>query len=91
MATTAIRESALVDTSMVAVERVLEYGQLGSEATPRRDSEPTDLKGNDKAILEFRDVSLRYDENEPLVLKNLTFKIHRGDKVIHVEFPLHFF
>ncbi len=69
---------------MTSVERVLEYGKLKSEAALRRPRETENQKlpknRSSKVVLEFRDVSMRYADEDQLVLKNLNFKIFRGEK-----------
>ncbi len=75
-----MRQSAIVETSMTSVERVMEYGKLESEA-------PMDCEGDDELLwdeevaIEFKDVSLKYAEGEPEIVKRVGFKIRQGEKV----------
>ncbi len=76
----AVRKSAIIETSMTSVERVMEYGKLTLEA-------PTECSSADKGLscekvpLEFKNVSFRYAKDEPTILKNVSFKICQGEKV----------
>ncbi len=78
----AVRQSAIVETSMTSVERVLEYGELKPEAA-LTSPEDDKLLLNGKVVFQFRDVSLSYSEDEPNVLKRLSFNIIQGEKVSH--------
>ncbi|KPJ13568.1 ABC transporter C family member 12 [Papilio machaon] len=66
---------------MTSVERVLEYSRLPAEDNmetgPTKPSKDWPSKGRVK----FENVCLRYDPDDPLVLKNLTFEIESGWKV----------
>ena len=65
---------------MTAVERVLEYSDLLSEKLSIGEKRP----GKDwpkTGEIQFENVSLSYDKNLPVVLKELTFKINSGEKI----------
>ncbi|KAA0190836.1 hypothetical protein HAZT_HAZT002821 [Hyalella azteca] len=64
-----VRQSAEVENQMISVERVL---ALNANIKP---GWPT------SGQIDFRNVSLRYEENQPMVLKNISFTISSGEKV----------
>ncbi|CAM9523069.1 unnamed protein product, partial [Ectocarpus sp. 13 AM-2016] len=78
----AVRQSAEVENQMVSAERVLSYCRVPQEASLESDPgcKPADgwpSKGN----IEVRDMSLRYREDLPPVLKGLTLSIKGGSRV----------
>ena len=77
-------QSAEAENLMTSVERVMEYGQIKSEAdlTTKSidDSKNEDLEFA-KGVVEFDNVSLKYDEESKLILKNITFKTDANDKI----------
>ena len=67
---------------MVSVERVLEYTQLPSEAQLETDEEhkpPRDWLQQGEII--GRNVCLKYSEESPFILRDLSFTIHPREKV----------
>merc|ERR1712079_137132 len=79
-----MRQSAETENLMTSVERVMEYGQLKSEAdltTKSSDESKNDHLEFSKGVVEFDNVSLRYDEESKLILKNITFKTDPNDKI----------
>lgn len=75
-----MRQWSELENQMTSVERVLEYTKV--EREPNRELKaplPTDWPGSGK--VEFRNLSLRYDPEQPSVLKNLNFQIFPGEKV----------
>ena len=62
------------------VERVQHYNELQVEAAPSLASDP---KGDwpKRGEVVFDNVEMRYREDLPLVLKNLSFRINAGEKV----------
>lgn len=90
-----MRQSAEVTNQMMAVERVLEYIQLAAE--PNLRDRGTYLKKKDKENLTlpdnapkgwpadgcvvFKNVYMRYADEEPPVLKGLNMIIYPGEKV----------
>ncbi|KAA0188889.1 hypothetical protein HAZT_HAZT000572 [Hyalella azteca] len=64
-----VRQSAEVENQMISVERVL---ALNANIKP---GWPT------TGQIDFRNVSLRYEENQPVVLKNISFTISSGEKI----------
>jgi len=92
-----MRQSAEVANQMMAVERVLEYIQLPAEPNLRdrgayvkkkdkKDKNMT-LSTNvpktwpDEGCIKFRDVYMRYADEDPPVLKGLNIIIYPGEKV----------
>lgn len=70
-----------VETNIVAVERIKEYGEAPQEA-------PWDLPHRNPAkawpengAVEFKDYAVRYRPELDLVLKNVNFQINGGEKV----------
>lgn len=77
-----VRQSTEMESQMTSVSRIREYSELPEE--PARYSKP----GQEPAPswpelgqIEFKQVNLRYFENEAPVLKQLTFKINAGEKI----------
>lgn len=71
-----MRQTADLENQMTSVERVIEYAKLPSEPSLESTTEnapPFDWpsQGN----IEFKSLSLRYEENGDRVLKNLSFHI----------------
>ena len=74
------RAFADLETSMVSVERVIEYQDLEDEDLNRGKNKgvlPQDGKGS----LEFLDYSMSYRQDSEVVLKSLSFKIKAGTKI----------
>ena len=56
----------------------MEYGDLSSEANL---TSPEPTKPFNQGIIEYDNVSLKYDENSQFVLKNVCFKTQRCEKI----------
>ena len=65
---------------MTSVERILEYTKLDQEADAVTDLTPP-AKWPSEGDICFKNVSLRYNENSPKALNNLTFTIKGGERV----------
>jgi len=77
-----MRQSAEVENMMTSVERVMEYGELKTEKySPNTDKMENSKSSFSTGVVEFRDVSLRYDENSKIILKNISFKTDANDKI----------
>lgn len=77
-----VRQSVETENYMTSVERVDEYSNLEPEAAlesppDRRPPKEWPQTGQ----IEFRQVTLRYSEDAPPVLKNLSFKIASREKI----------
>lgn len=70
--------------SLNAVERMLVYIQLPSEADPTRHDDPSP-SWPEQGVIKFTDTVMAYREGLPLVLKGVTFKIQPGEKVSSVR------
>ncbi|KAL6254635.1 hypothetical protein P5V15_013942 [Pogonomyrmex californicus] len=89
-----MRQSAEVANQMMAVERVLEYIQLPAEpnlrdrgAYVKKKDKSLALPSNasntwpDEGCIKFRNVYMRYADEEPPVLKSLNMVIYPGEKI----------
>ena len=73
-----MRNTIDVENLMTSIERIVEYGNLKPEADLHTLSEPVDkLVGS----ITFKNVWLRYADNQDYVLKDLSFKIEKQEKV----------
>ena len=68
---------------MISAERVMEYGRLKPEAAldtlPPHQKPPPGWPRS--GAVKMEDVSFRYSEDNPLVLKSLSLTIQPGEKV----------
>ncbi len=71
-----VRIFSELESRMTSVERLKFYSQLTSEETKNIQAAP--LSWPQTGDLEFRNVSVRYADHLPLVLKNVNFKIPSG-------------
>ncbi|WRT69592.1 uncharacterized protein IL334_006581 [Kwoniella shivajii] len=69
------------EQEMNCVERLNHYNTLSSEAPALFPSDPDTSEWPSNGSLVFKDVSLRYRPELPLVLKELSFTIKAGEKV----------
>ena len=86
-----LRESSQMETLMTSVERVMEYGEIKTEqefeccstfpVTYSTISSSNDCKDLESGIIEFRNVFLRYADEQRFVLKNLSFKTGKRQKI----------
>ncbi|XP_015591556.1 multidrug resistance-associated protein 1 isoform X6 [Cephus cinctus] len=76
-----VRMTSDVETNIVAVERIKEYGETEQEAPWNipETQPPKDWPRNGR--VEFQDVKVRYREGLDLVLNGLTFIVNGGEKV----------
>ena len=74
-----MRNTIDVENLMTSIERIVEYGNLKPEADLHTLSEPP----VDKLVgpITFKNVWLRYADNQNYVLKDLSFKIEEQEKV----------
>lgn len=77
-----IKQTARLENQMISVERVLEYANLPSEFD---DNEELSVKPAEnwpeQGAIEFKDLEMRYSEDEPLVLKNINLTIKPNEKI----------
>ena len=76
-----VRMTSEFENQMTSAERVLEYGQLPSEAELRIPGKIEDKDWPSNGNIIFKGVNLRYSPDAPPVLKDLTFKIKAGEKI----------
>ncbi|KAG5420363.1 hypothetical protein I9W82_002244 [Candida metapsilosis] len=76
-----VRQSAEVETSIVAVERCLEYTQLPVEEDEGRKIIIPPIGWHKGGGIQFENYSTRYRHNLDLVLKNINLTIGKGEKV----------
>lgn len=70
-----------VETNIVAVERIKEYGETPQEAAWEiKETEPA-TAWPEEGRVEFRDFKVRYREGLDLVLNGLTFSVQGGEKI----------
>ncbi|OQR95746.1 ABC transporter-MRP, partial [Thraustotheca clavata] len=69
-----------IETSMIGPERLAEYAAIESEA-PRVISGATSYDWPTSGHITFTNMSFRYKENDPLVLKNINLDIQPGEKI----------
>lgn len=77
-----IRSTADFETQMVSVERVLEYGQLESEADLLIDGNEQKLKEwPSRGAVAFKQIFLKYASSPKPVLSNITISIKAAEKI----------
>ncbi|CAH0551541.1 unnamed protein product [Brassicogethes aeneus] len=75
-----MRQWSELENQMTSVERVLEYTKLESEPE-RNKSNNLPIDWPEKGAIEFKDIKLKYNENENYVLKGLSFSVKPMEKV----------
>ncbi|KAK7601472.1 hypothetical protein V9T40_008913 [Parthenolecanium corni] len=76
-----VRMTSEVETNIVAVERIKEYGETPQEAAWEIEDRKVPDNWPDKGEIKFNDFRVRYREGLELVLKGLTFTVNGGEKV----------
>ncbi|XP_059490449.1 probable multidrug resistance-associated protein lethal(2)03659 [Neocloeon triangulifer] len=77
-----MRQSAEMENQMTSVERVLEFSNLESEPPLETKEEAKPEKGwPNRGAVEFDKLSLKYKEDDPPVLKEISFKINPEEKI----------
>ncbi|XP_014250122.1 multidrug resistance-associated protein 1 isoform X2 [Cimex lectularius] len=76
-----VRMTADVETNIVAVERIKEYGDTTQEAPWEVTPNIVGPNWPTNGVIEFHDFKVRYREGLDLVLKGLSFKINGSEKV----------
>ena len=76
-----LRNTANMESNIVAVERIQEYTETKQEPEWKLDIDDTLKYWPAKPTIEFKDVSARYREGLPLVLKNLSFSVKDKERV----------
>jgi ATP-binding cassette, subfamily C (CFTR/MRP), member 1 len=75
-----VRMTSDVETNIVAVERIKEYGETEQEAAWESNAQ---LPRNwpEQGQVEFNNFEVRYREGLDLVLRGISFKVEGGEKV----------
>ncbi|XP_030238826.1 multidrug resistance-associated protein 1 isoform X11 [Drosophila navojoa] len=77
-----VRMSSDIETNIVSVERIKEYGETKQEAAWELESDKQHPKNwPEGGRVEFKDFQVRYREGLDLVLRGVTFNITGGEKV----------
>ncbi|BES91436.1 Multidrug resistance-associated protein [Nesidiocoris tenuis] len=76
-----MRMSSEVANIMTSVERILVYLGLKPEETEEESKRKPPKGWPSKGDIEFEGLSLRFAENAPPVLKNVSVQIHAGEKI----------
>lgn len=76
-----VRMSSDVETNIVAVERIKEYGETKQEAPWNLPNETTPRDWPEKGRVDFENYQVRYREGLDLVLQGITFSVAGGEKV----------
>uniref|UniRef100_A0A3B4V2W9 Multidrug resistance-associated protein 1 n=1 Tax=Seriola dumerili TaxID=41447 RepID=A0A3B4V2W9_SERDU len=76
-----VRMSSDVETNIVAVERVKEYGDTEKEAEWKHESSPLPPGWPTDGCIDIRSFGLRYRHDLDLAIRNISIKINGGEKV----------
>lgn len=76
-----VRMTSDVETNIVAVERIKEYGETKQEAAWEIPNSTVPANWPESGRVEFKDFAVRYREGLDLVLKGISFVIEGGQKV----------
>ena len=72
-----VRSAALVEGNIASIERLNCLASLPEESETCQSNEPIDVR-QIKGKIEFRDVSVKYAEHLPIILKNISFSLEPG-------------
>lgn len=76
-----VRMTSDVETNIVAVERIKEYGETPQEAAWDIPSSAPPASWPHNGTVDFKNYQVRYREGLELVLKGITFSVKGGEKV----------
>ncbi|XP_053672165.1 multidrug resistance-associated protein 1 [Anopheles nili] len=76
-----VRMTSDVETNIVAVERIKEYGETKQEAAWEVPNSTLPRDWPEQGQVEFRDFQVRYREGLELVLRGISFTVKGGEKV----------
>ncbi|XP_035914957.1 multidrug resistance-associated protein 1 isoform X9 [Anopheles stephensi] len=76
-----VRMTSDVETNIVAVERIKEYGETKQEAAWELPNSTLPRDWPEQGMVEFRDFQVRYREGLELVLRGISFTVKGGEKV----------
>lgn len=70
-----------VETNIVAVERIKEYGEAPQEAPWELPNKNVSNSWPESGAVEFRNYSVRYRPGLDLVLRGVNFNVNGGEKI----------
>ncbi|XP_025016128.1 multidrug resistance-associated protein 1-like isoform X2 [Tetranychus urticae] len=76
-----VRNSSYLETSIIAVERIIEYCQIPSEADWYKAKISPRNSWPEKGSIEFHDFETRYRVDTELIIKGITAKIEPKEKI----------
>lgn len=76
-----VRMTSDVETNIVAVERIKEYGETKQEAAWELPNKTLPAQWPESGTVQFKDFQVRYREGLELVLRGITFEVRGGEKV----------
>lgn len=76
-----MRQSAEMENMMTSVERILDYGNLKSEANLETENQSEIKDWPNEGKIKFDNVCLQYGEGEKLVLKGISFSTQAKEKI----------
>lgn len=76
-----VRMTSDVETNIVAVERIKEYGETKQEAAWEIPSKTLPKNWPEVGTVEFKNFQVRYREGLELVLRGISFRVNGGEKV----------
>lgn len=76
-----VRMTSDVETNIVAVERIKEYGETKREADWELPNSTMPVNWPEVGRVEFKDFQVRYREGLDLVLRGISFAVNGGEKV----------
>ena len=79
-----VMKSAELETWMTSVERILEYGQLENEESHSATLLKPRKTWPESGKIEFKDVSLNYDQGGKSALSRVSFCAQAGEKVTNI-------
>ncbi|XP_046548075.1 multidrug resistance-associated protein 1-like [Haliotis rubra] len=70
-----------LETNLISMERIAQYIHNPNEASWRKDSSQLPRNWPARGRVEFHNYSLRYRQDTGLVLRNISFTVHGGEKI----------
>ncbi|XP_018322257.1 multidrug resistance-associated protein 4-like [Agrilus planipennis] len=76
-----MRQMAEMVSNMAAVERIVEYTTLEKEENPNEKKSMPNIEWPSKGAIVFKNLYLKYSNEDPPVLRDLNFTIEAGEKI----------
>ena len=76
-----VRLATDLETNIVSVERIKEYGEIEQEAPWEKPDENVPSHWPEKGNITLNDFQVRYREGLDLALKGITFRVSGGEKI----------